>query len=232
MRLDQRLQTIVNLLEDGKTIVDVGSDHAYLLIYLLQNERFTKGIGIEKNQGPYQAAQRNIRLNQLLKSVEIRLGDGLIPVEPQEAQTVVLAGMGGLTISQILLRDQTRLRYTQQIVVQPQNAPDKTRKTLCDVGFIIDQERLIKVVDRFYVVISAVKGSCSPLSWANLHFGPKLLESRPEYLVEYMQGVLDAKERIFQKMALAAEPPVLKMQVWQKEILAIRKLMEEYEEND
>lgn len=230
MKLDPRLKALARMVTAGELLVDVGADHAYLTIHLIHSKGFTRAIAIEKNRGPYQAAKGHIKREGLEEKIEVRLGDGLEPLSLGEAQTVVIAGLGGHNISDILGRGKALLQGCKQLVLQAQNAQAKVRKTLYDIGFHIDEEDLVKDGDRFYVLISARPGARAPLSWANLHFGPKLLESRPTYLVEYMKEILKAREGVLSGLKGSSVAQLARQDILEKEIYLMGKLVEEYGE--
>ncbi len=229
-KISKRLETVASFLLPGETIIDIGADHAYLLLYLLERDVFKKGIAIELHDGPYESAKKNINQSEYVDQLEVRWGDGLHPIAESEIESIVIAGMGGQTISRIINENADKAKMAQQLVLQPQNSPDRVRKTLFELGFLIDDETLIREDNRLYLIISARHGDThQEANWQNLQIGPKLLEKGSEFLVEYMQSMLDRKVEVLGAMQCAQYPESGKISFYQEDIEKLRKLIGSYE---
>src|SRR5690606_34430747 len=108
-RRSKRLKTIADLIPDQSIVADIGGDHAFLLIYMAQDGRLARGIVGELNRGPYENAKRNIQRMGVQDLIDVRLGDGLSVVKQGEIDYLVLAGMGGSLIVNILERGKEKL---------------------------------------------------------------------------------------------------------------------------
>ena len=130
MELSKRMQTVADYVMSGAVVADIGTDHAYLPIALVQMGKIKRAIAIDVKQGPYENACSQVEKFGVEKFVQVRLGDGLKPLEPGEADTAVLAGMGGALMIEILSASQEVVAGLKHIVMQPQNGLGRIRKYL------------------------------------------------------------------------------------------------------
>lgn len=156
--LSGRLRAISELAGSGRTVCDVGCDHAHIPIRLLQEKRFSRAIGMDVIDGPLGKAAGNLRLYGMEQLVDLRLSDGLDAYSPGEADTLIIAGMGGSMISDILLREPEKTESFDALVLGPQSDPDKVRRCLRTLGFRIEEERLLYEDGKYYPILRAVRG--------------------------------------------------------------------------
>ncbi len=155
INLDKRLSTVASMVRRDSRVADIGTDHAYLPVYLVQAGVCPGGIAADIRSGPLDAARRTVTEAGLTDVIALRLGDGLAPVAADEADDIVIAGMGGETIVEILsaadwVKD-TRLR----LVLQPMTRAEELRRWLLTNGFTITEERLVRDGHRLYPVMAA-----------------------------------------------------------------------------
>lgn len=153
-----RLKKIISLVKNSKVTLDVGTDHGYVPICLVNEKRAEKVIAADVNKGPLDNAERNIRLNGLSDKIELRLGGGLTPVRKGEADTVVIAGMGGILISDILEESYEKAVCMNKLILQPMNSQEILRKYLVKRGFMIVKEHLAREGEKVYNIIEAQPG--------------------------------------------------------------------------
>lgn len=143
--LSERLMKIANYIEDGEDVADIGTDHGYLPLYLLEQNHNRKVIFTDLNEGPI-TKTKNIIINEYPKanisSYDIRIGNGLEPLKTAEVSTVVIAGMGGILIRDILSDNDAKTRSFSKLILQPRTASDKLRYWLIQNGFYITDEAL------------------------------------------------------------------------------------------
>ncbi len=153
--LDKRLSMVASMVRRGSRVADIGTDHAYLPVYLVQAGVCPRGIAADIRSGPLEAARRTVTEAGLTDNIVLRLGDGLAPVSPDDADDIVIAGMGGETIVEILSAadwvKNTRLR----LVLQPMTRAEELRRWLLTNGFTITEERLVRDGHRLYPVLAA-----------------------------------------------------------------------------
>ncbi len=151
--LDFRLQTVASLVRQGSRLADIGTDHALLPCALVQNGHCPLAIASDVRVGPCEAARRSVAAAQLEERVEVRLGDGLATVLPEEVDDIVIAGMGGETIAAILDAAPWTKEVRYRLVLQPMTRAEKLRRFLYENGFSIDEERIADDGKRCYTVM-------------------------------------------------------------------------------
>lgn len=153
---DKRLLCAAAMVRRGGVVADIGTDHAHLPVWLIQNDICQRAIAADIGEGPAASARRTVQEAGLSDCVEVRVGDGLTVISPEEATEIVIAGMGGETIIEILeaapwLKDGTDRR----LVLQPMTKTVELRTWLYRNGFSIREEHLIKDGRHLYCVMAA-----------------------------------------------------------------------------
>ena len=180
--LDARLGTIYDMLGQVDSVADIGTDHGYLGARLLADGRANRVQFLDISEMSLNKARRLMERLGFLPQSTFAVGDGAQALQyPPDA--VVIAGMGGSTIAHILREGRSGL-HPARILMQPNVAIDEVRRALCEIGYRIDDERVVRAAGRFYVIISAVPGEAA-YDEKQLQIGPVLLEQRPEALADY-----------------------------------------------
>lgn len=206
IKLSPRLQTLADQVPRGATVADIGTDHAYLPIYLIEHEVAVSAIGSELNPGPYQAAQRAVDGAGLSKRIDIRRGDGLQTIEPGEVDTVVIAGMGGGTITEILANRLKVLAQVKRLILQPMIGSTQLRSWLVKQGWSIVAEDLVEDEHRIYEVIVAEPGQVNPIDEIVLEIGPKLLETGHPLLGRHLQRIIEGEKKVIRQLGNSTQP--------------------------
>ena len=128
--LSERLQKIADCIST-ETLADIGTDHGYIPIYCVKNGRCTRAIASDINKDPLKAACDNITENGLSEKIETRLSNGLEGLLPNEADTIVIAGMGGFLIRDILINGADKIGDNTVLILQPMVAASELREYLC-----------------------------------------------------------------------------------------------------
>lgn len=153
--LDSRLSLCASFVRDGGKLADIGTDHAYLPIWLVKNEKIASAIAADINLGPLRRAEKNIRKYHVEDRVSTRLSDGLKTVFPTEADDIVIAGMGGETIVKILSAAPWVMDAGKHLILQPMTAAEKLRAYLQKNGFSVEKERAAVDGDQCYSAMLA-----------------------------------------------------------------------------
>lgn len=156
MQLTKRLQAVADLVSPGNRVADVGCDHAYIPIYLAEYEISPHIIAIDINQGPIDRAKENIIKYGCQDRIETRKSKGLEQLEAGEADTILIAGMGGALTIEILTAHMEVLRSVRELVLQPQSEIYKVRRMLKEQNFLITQENMVEEDGKYYVMMRAV----------------------------------------------------------------------------
>lgn len=153
MGISNRLNCIEQLIDKCDVLADIGTDHAYLPIDLIKNSICKKVIASDINLGPVKKAIKNITAEGMQEYIECRLGGGLSVLKPYEAQVIVIAGMGGNLIRDILTDGADILKTGDYFILQPAQNPEVLRKYLYESGYEIIDEELCEEEDKFYEAI-------------------------------------------------------------------------------
>ena len=135
MELSKRLQAVANLVSVGLTVADVGTDHGYIPIYLLENGKCAKALAMDVNRGPLLRAKEHIVEHGFEEMIETRLSDGVKQLRIGECEAVVIAGMGGALTIKILEEGKEVFKSLTEFVLQPQSELYKVRKYLIEQGY-------------------------------------------------------------------------------------------------
>ena len=153
MVVPQRIKTIGDFIESGDVVVDVGADHGLLEVYLIAKYPNITITAVENKIGPYKILERNLKA---YKNVRLSLSDGLESVG-KTTRTVVLAGMGGLNIKNILDAYPKKTKNLQKIIIDAHRDLNIARETILNYGFKINREKIVYEQDKFYVVTEFIK---------------------------------------------------------------------------
>ena len=152
-----RLQMVAAFVPKDAKLGDIGTDHAYLPIALYEAKRISKAVAVDVHEGPYQSALSAVKGRQLGAVIDVRFGDGLMPIESGEVNVLTLAGMGGRTMLDILSARPDVLNTVTDLIVQPQGAEGAVRLALLEAGWRLKTEQLVEEEDRIYVVMAYSK---------------------------------------------------------------------------
>lgn len=155
IELSKRLKLITSFVEDGAVVADVGTDHGYVPIWLVEEGVAAGGIAMDVNPGPLERAQCHIAARGLTDRIRTRLGDGLSALSPKEADTVIIAGMGGPLMVRILSEGLETARRMKRLILSPQSEIWSVREFLERQGFAVEDEAMTEEDGKYYTVICA-----------------------------------------------------------------------------
>lgn len=182
--LPPRLALIAGWVRPGAKLADVGTDHAYLPVWLSLHGRVSSAIASDLRKGPLERARETGRTYGA-QGIDYRLGDGLAFIRPEEADTIVIAGMGGENIAAILAAAAWTADGRHTLLLQPQTRAEALRRFLMDHSYAIVQEALVLDRDILYPVMEVWAGEMT-LSLGQLWGGAKLLRDPlgERYIIE------------------------------------------------
>ncbi len=195
MELSQRLTAVSHFVEKD-TLADIGTDHGYVPIYLAKAGRICHGIACDVKTGPLQKAKENIAQEGLSAVIETRLGSGFAPLKPGEAKTVVMAGMGGMLMIDLLEAAEDVLEETEQLVLQPQLDIDQVRRALHRLGFFIAREEMVWEEGKFYTILDARRGQDAAYGALDYGYGRCLMQCRHPVLRQYLLWRLEQIKKV------------------------------------
>lgn len=199
MQLSTRLAAVANFVNKGSKVIDVGTDHAYIPIHLIQTGKAVSCLATDINKGPLEKAHENIMRNGL-KCIRLKQTNGLQGLDKEDADTIMISGMGGFLIVDILKNAPSLVKKVKHLVLQPQQDSDEVRKYLHQIGFRIEDEAFVKDEDKYYTVISAIQGEESYKSPKDYKYGKCLIEKKDATFKEWVDLKLSRQQSIYQSI--------------------------------
>ena len=187
MPLSERLTAVANLITPGLRVADVGCDHGYLSIHLIKNNISRHVIAMDVRVGPLERAMDHVNEAGLEGDIELRLSDGLDALNEDEVDCVVLAGMGGRLMIDILDRGSERCLEIQEFILQPQSEIETLRHFLEDNGYRIISEDIVLEDDKFYPMMKVIHGNMDLGSDVYYRYGSILLREQHPILRAYLR---------------------------------------------
>lgn len=191
MRLSKRLALVASFVHEGGSLADIGTDHGYIPIALVSRGTVSGAIAMDVRQGPLERAKAHIREHRLEDRIETRLSDGAAMLQPGEADTVVIAGMGGELVIHIMEGGRHLWEQVNQWVLSPQSELDKVRQFLRDHGFVIIREDMVEEEGKYYTVMDVARGTMNEMTQAECRYGAWLIQHKNPVLREFLR-----KERV------------------------------------
>lgn len=198
MELSNRLKFIANNIDNCKNLIDVGSDHGYIPIYAVKNNICNSAIASDINIGPVDKAKMNVMFEGVSDKVDVRLGGGLSTVKVKEVEAVVIAGMGGNLIKDILEADMNKVKLYKFLVLQPAQNPEILREYLYNSGYDILSEDLCKDDGIFYELFKVKKSNSPKIEMDSIFYeiSPYLLKNKHPLMKEYLEHKEEKYNRI------------------------------------
>ena len=204
IELSKRLQAVADMVTKGSIVADIGTDHAYIPIYLVENNITTKAFAFDVNKGPLDIAEEHVKLYGFSDRITLRLSDGLNALKEKEAETVVIAGMGGALEIRIISSNMNVVNSLKELILQPQSELMKVREFLIEEGFYIKEENMVLDEGKYYPMMKVLPPSAGIKNedWSDteLYYGKHLLESQNSVLKEFILKELSIKEDILKKL--------------------------------
>ena len=198
--LSKRLYAIASLVDRGAIVADIGTDHGYLPIYLLEQGICQKAIAMDIRLGPLERARTHIKEHNLSEYIETRLSNGMKELRENEADTVVLAGMGGRLMLDILEAKKENPLLFYAYIMQPQSEVPLVRKCLQDKGYEIRAEKMVEEGGKYYPIIKAKKRQMNWEREIDFQYGKFLLEEKDPVLYTYLQKQREKVREIERKI--------------------------------
>ncbi len=216
--MNNRLKALAELVDENSTILDVGCDHAFLDIYLVNKDKGIKAIASDIAEGPLEQAKKNIERVGLADKIETRLGNGLQPYT-SDIDTIIICGMGGRNMIGIFKGNMRKIKNVNTIILSPNNYQEDVKVFLCKNGFYIDDEELVKDKKFIYQLIKFKRGK-KRYTKRQYFFGPINLIKKGDLFDEYYERELKSKEIILEFLPKSYR---LKRRKVQKEIDLLKK---------
>ena len=220
--ISKRLELVASFVPQGAILLDVGSDHAYLPIDLVERGQIERAIAGEVVEGPYQSAVKNVEAHGLKEKIQVRLANGLAAFEEADQVSVItIAGMGGRLITRILEEGLDKLANVERLILQPNNREDDLRIWLQDHDFQIVAESILEEAGKFYEILVVEAGQMK-LSASEVRFGPFLSKEVSPVFVQKWQK---EAEKLEFALGQIPEKNVEERQVLVDKIQAIKEVL-------
>lgn len=196
----KRLSKIKELIRENERVIDIGTDHAILPVMLV-NEKITRNItATEISEGPYNIAKDYIYKNELQDIIKLVKSNGFESISPRKFDTIVIAGMGGILISNILSYKDVRIR--QRLILHATNNHDILRNQLSKIGYEIKNEYLVYEGKAQNIIIEADRNIWNTrLTRMEKKFGPKLIKKiNEDYIKKYFEDLLKYNKKLLAKV--------------------------------
>lgn len=226
--ISKRLLCCASMVQPGSRVADIGTDHGYLGIYLLQSGAARHVIACDLRKDPLENARRNAKLFGVDGEMELRLSDGLEKILPDEIDTVVMAGMGGDLIQKILSQCPWRKREGLQFILQPQSAGNVLRRWLCEDGFEIRREEPVQDGHFLYTVMDIRQGEPAPLTPGTEYASPALLASGIPLVGNYLARVENALQETVRGLTNAEKQRPERLSYFRQALLEIQEMRKNY----
>lgn len=224
MELTARLRSIADQVPAGAVLADIGTDHAYLPVWLLLNGRIDRAIAADLREGPLARAKETAELHGVTDKVSFRLCNGLADISPHEADVIAIAGMGGETIASIL----SAAPWTKEgklLLLQPMTSFTDLRLWLQENGYTIESETLSREGRRLYSCLCVRAGAMAPLSPAELLVGK---QSSDPLRKPFLAMMREKAERALQGHLAAADPNRTEIEFLQNVVAGIIEMEGEF----
>lgn len=200
IKLSKRLKIIHNMVPKS-VVADIGSDHGKLMIALVQSGIVQKGFAVENKEGPFERLRNNLVRYHVDDKITPLFSDGIKDIT-RDVSTIVIAGMGGTSIVKILKNNPEKLVRVQTIIIDAHTAVPLVRREICQMGFAIADEQIVKEDDIFYEIIKFIKADKAIISDEDLEFGPILRHQKSATFKEKYQNRINEIDVLLKKTEL------------------------------
>lgn len=228
-QLSKRLEQVGKFVPEQSRLADIGSDHAYLPVALVLQNKIPFAVAGEVVKGPFESAKKQVRKNALEQQITVRLADGLDAVEPTDKITAVtICGMGGTLIRDILEAgwNKQRLNGTEQLILQPNIGEKNVRDWLTVHGYTILEEQILEENNKIYeIIVAARKTTRIAYSENEKLFGPILRQQCSTIFKKKWQRELAQREHILAQLAQSDADQEARIEQLEREINEIKEVL-------
>lgn len=200
MKLSKRLLAVAEMVTPGMVVTDIGTDHGYVPIYLVENNICPSAIAMDVNQGPILRAESHILDAGLEDKIQIRLSNGFENIKPGEADCAVIAGMGGELMVKILENGRAVVDKLKEMVLSPHSEIFLVRQCVHEMGLLIADEKMVFDEGKYYTIIKVKSGNEEKYSEIENKYGRILIEKKDPVFVEYINREKSKIENIIEKI--------------------------------
>jgi len=215
-KLSERLQNVAALIKKGNIVADIGTDHAYLPIHIVNSGISDRVIAMDVRKGPLEKAKQNVSDYKTAGNISIRLSDGLDLLCPMEAETITICGMGGRLIKSILESGKDKYNSQTQLILSPQSELREFRQYLYSFGYSVQKEVILKEDSQFYFIFCCFRDGQTDYDRLFcrkddvykemvLRYGIELLREKNECLKEYLEREYRLTKQVYETVDFAVK---------------------------
>lgn len=227
MNISKRLKLVAAMVSDNYSVADIGTDHGYIPIYLVLERGFRRTFAMDVNEGPLLRAVENIEKYGVGDCVETRLSDGLDGLSENEAESIIIAGMGGILINRILAEGIKVAKSAKELILSPHSDISLVRSFLRDNNFFITDENIVFEDNKYYFVFKVINGNMEFEDELDAVYGHILFDKKSPVFRDYLMKELEKREDILGKMKLSSN--VVRKDELIKEIELIKRGLDKFE---
>lgn len=187
MRISDRLIKVAQMITPDRRVADIGTDHGYVPIYLMQHGLAKHVIAMDVKEGPLAKARENIRLCGLEDVIEVRLSDGFEKLQSGEVESVCISGMGGELMKKLLLNGRHVTESIEEFVLSPHSEISLVRAYMHEMGHMIIEEEMLKDDGKFYTILKTARGSEPVYTALENRYGRQLLKKREPVFMAFLE---------------------------------------------
>lgn len=224
IHLSLRMETIVSMVSKGNRVCDVGCDHGFVDIALVKRGISPTAVAMDVNEGPLKRADEHIVEEMLGDRIRTVLSDGLNRYIIGEADSLIIAGMGGPLMIRILSEEKEKTDSFAELILSPQSQISDVRIFLYENGFVIDDENMVFEDGKYYVVMHVVPGE-GAINACEASYGPVLIKKSEDIFRQYIDNLIDKHNKLLCQLAEA--PKTSANEARKKELKEELKLLAE-----
>lgn len=198
--LSPRLKAIAEKVPQGSKVADIGTDHGFIPVYLVKNGVAPKVIASDISRNSLEKTKMLVKEQGFSDSIEVRLGSGLKVLKGGEVDTVIIAGMGGKLIKNILEESPDILKDISRLILQPMSSQSKLRHWLIQNDFTIKDEELVLDNGRIYEIMLVEHGKQEQWNDIELEISPRLIEKKHRLLEPFVLNKMAIMENVISKL--------------------------------
>lgn len=204
MKLSKRLETVASMVTKGNRAADVGCDHGFVPIWLVENGISPSAVAADVRPGPLARAKEHIKEHGLEDKIQTRLSDGLEKILPGEAETLIMSGIGGILMLRLLKDGRESAKSFQELILSPQSELEQVRRSLVQDGYFIEYEHVLCDEGKFYFIFHVVVKK-DERDWREeeYRFGKEICREDTQVFLAYLEKEKRQYMQILEKMEQA-----------------------------
>lgn len=206
MKLSKRLETVASMVTKGNRAADVGCDHGFVPIFLVESGISPLAVAADVRPGPLSRVKEHIKEHRLEEKIQTRLSDGLANIKPGEADSLIMSGIGGILMMRLLQDEEQTAKSFKELILSPQSELFDVRRYLVSNGYLIEYEHMLCDEGKYYFIFHVlVKKDEREWSEEEYRYGKDICKDDMKTFLAYLEKEERQYEQILEKMKQAPE---------------------------